>query len=67
MVVNKKVGIRNIAKDVADGMMILQGISELLLLVGHADVLNGEDMVWVLERLILSLEKIGYKGKVMLA
>ena len=66
VVVDKKVGIRHIAKDVEEGKMILQTVAELMLLVGRTDVLNNDDMVLVLERLILAIEKAEYRGKVML-
>ena len=62
MVVDNKTGIRDIARDIRKQVMVLQGVSSLLLLVGRADILNNENMLWVLEGLIQAVEQVQYTG-----
>ena len=67
MVVDSRTSLREISKDIANQMMVLHHVSTLLLLVGRADILNNEDMLWVLDGLIQAVNKVEYKGAVVVA
>ena len=66
VVLDRRVGMRSIAKDILDKKLDLSGVSKLMLLVGRADVLNNEDPVWVLERLITALREVEFEGETII-
>ena len=66
VVVDNRTSIREIAADIQKGRMSLSGTTQLVLLVGRADVLNGDGMVWVLERLKQATEMVGFLGTLVI-
>ena len=67
VVIDRKVSLREIAKDISTGQMVLHGISRLVLLVGRTDLLNKDDPVWVLERLVQAVKEAQFTGEVVIA
>ena len=66
MVVDSRTGLRTMAMDISSGRLDLSNTKTLMLLVGRADVLNGEEMSRVLEQLQQALNDVKYSGDVVL-
>lgn len=49
VVVDNHTCIKEIALDIGRGVLTLHHVGTLILLVGRADVLNGDSFTWVLE------------------
>ena len=67
VVVDRKASIREIARDIRNGRMKLSGTKRFMLTLRRMDVLNGEDIKWVLEQLVDAVCVAGYDGKVIIA
>ena len=49
VVVDNRTSIREIASDIQRGLMDLTQVSQLVLLVGRADILSGYNVQWIAE------------------
>ena len=66
MVVDGRTGLRTLVEDILDGKMQVQQLECLMIFLGRADVLNNEDMEWVLARLRNALLQMEFQGKLVL-
>ena len=62
VVVDRRTGVRQIAKDIAAGQMMLHGVSVLFLMIARADFMNNDDPVWILQRLVQAVSQAWFKG-----
>ena len=66
VVVDNRTSLKEIASDINRGLMCLDHVAHLLLLVGRADVLNGDCVPVVLERFLEAVWSRNYLGKITL-
>ena len=67
MVVDRRTGVRQIAKDIAAGQMMLHGVSMLFLMIVRADFMNNDDPVWILQCLVQAVSQVRFKGRLVVS
>ena len=66
MVVDNRTSIRELALDVTRNRLSLDKVAVIIVTLGRADLMNGDSLVWVLERFLAAVESVGFEGKVVM-